>query len=309
MSWRRGDGAPGRIRRVRGFVPHPRTPAPVVVPGAPREGASRPRRSAPGRTRTCDLEIRRLLLYPAELRGPGTRRPDAAASLGAREHGPMAPHPPRGRRASTSWRGPVTALAGQVRRDDRDVARPSTPVRGTCPGRAPTGWRRPAGGAAPASRAGRNGPALGRRPDDGAGRPHRPRQGPSASPPDSPAKSTRARVTSGKHPPPASASDIGAVRAAAAATPSTRSSTTRSGAAPMNASVTCHWCAADQRRSPPASRRTSRKSSRSSATCSGRSTETKRRTAPSSPVLDRARPRRAPANGRSTVPGSLGLTA
>ncbi len=25
---------------------------------------------APGRTRTCDLEIRRLLLYPAELRGP-----------------------------------------------------------------------------------------------------------------------------------------------------------------------------------------------------------------------------------------------
>ena len=27
--------------------------------------------SAPGRTRTCDLEIRRLLLYPAELRGRG----------------------------------------------------------------------------------------------------------------------------------------------------------------------------------------------------------------------------------------------
>ena len=26
-------------------------------------------RGAPGRTRTCDLEIRRLLLYPAELRG------------------------------------------------------------------------------------------------------------------------------------------------------------------------------------------------------------------------------------------------
>lgn len=31
---------------------------------------------APGRTRTCDLEIRRLLLYPAELRGPA---PTAAA--------------------------------------------------------------------------------------------------------------------------------------------------------------------------------------------------------------------------------------
>ena len=26
-------------------------------------------RGAPGRTRTADLEIRRLLLYPAELRG------------------------------------------------------------------------------------------------------------------------------------------------------------------------------------------------------------------------------------------------
>lgn len=35
---------------------------------------------APGRTRTCDLEIRRLLLYPAELRRParfgGTGRPE-----------------------------------------------------------------------------------------------------------------------------------------------------------------------------------------------------------------------------------------
>jgi hypothetical protein len=30
--------------------------------------------SAPGRTRTCDLEIRRLLLYPAELRRPGRSR-------------------------------------------------------------------------------------------------------------------------------------------------------------------------------------------------------------------------------------------
>src|SRR4051794_40561455 len=27
---------------------------------------------APGRTRTCDLEIRRLLLCPAELQGPGS---------------------------------------------------------------------------------------------------------------------------------------------------------------------------------------------------------------------------------------------
>ena len=30
--------------------------------------------SAPGRTRTCDLEIRRLLLYPAELQGRGVGR-------------------------------------------------------------------------------------------------------------------------------------------------------------------------------------------------------------------------------------------
>ncbi len=30
--------------------------------------------SAPGRSRTCDLEIRRLLLYPAELQGPGIAR-------------------------------------------------------------------------------------------------------------------------------------------------------------------------------------------------------------------------------------------
>ncbi len=36
---------------------------------------------APGRTRTCDLEIRRLLLYPAELRGPA---PTAAADRAGR---------------------------------------------------------------------------------------------------------------------------------------------------------------------------------------------------------------------------------
>jgi hypothetical protein len=36
---------------------------------------------APGRTRTCDLEIRRLLLYPAELRGPA---PTAGADRAGR---------------------------------------------------------------------------------------------------------------------------------------------------------------------------------------------------------------------------------
>ena len=51
--------------------------------------------SAPGRTRTCDLEIRRLLLYPAELQGPGTivhRRPciirDSTTSLRVTTHRP-----------------------------------------------------------------------------------------------------------------------------------------------------------------------------------------------------------------------------
>src|SRR5665811_2583591 len=36
---------------------------------------------APGRTRTCDLEIRRLLLYPAELRGhvPAARAGNAVS--------------------------------------------------------------------------------------------------------------------------------------------------------------------------------------------------------------------------------------
>jgi hypothetical protein len=47
----------------------------TVVHSTPRQAAASlfevdvdPRRCAPGRIRTCDLEIRRLLLYPAELR-------------------------------------------------------------------------------------------------------------------------------------------------------------------------------------------------------------------------------------------------
>ena len=39
------------------------------VRGGAADGISAGQRRAPGRTRTCDLEIRRLLLYPAELRG------------------------------------------------------------------------------------------------------------------------------------------------------------------------------------------------------------------------------------------------
>ena len=71
----------GKIDLNRGTSPpkHPENP-----PADPQNDHSRThsRRSgsfrcpetsqcAPGRIRTCDLEIRRLLLYPAELRGRG----------------------------------------------------------------------------------------------------------------------------------------------------------------------------------------------------------------------------------------------
>ncbi len=51
-----------------------RSPRPVSSSTAlsDRDGRTTFSARAPGRTRTCDLEIRRLLLYPAELRGPGT---------------------------------------------------------------------------------------------------------------------------------------------------------------------------------------------------------------------------------------------
>jgi hypothetical protein len=39
------------------------------VRGGSVDGITAGQERAPGRTRTCDLEIRRLLLYPAELRG------------------------------------------------------------------------------------------------------------------------------------------------------------------------------------------------------------------------------------------------
>jgi hypothetical protein len=41
-------------------------------------------RGAPGTIRTCDLEIRRLLLYPAELRGQGPDVPISADEYAAR---------------------------------------------------------------------------------------------------------------------------------------------------------------------------------------------------------------------------------
>src|SRR5947209_11880113 len=55
---------------------------------APGEQAADDARSlsagAPGRTRTCDPRLRRPSLYPAELRGPGSGRPDS-------NRGPQAP--------------------------------------------------------------------------------------------------------------------------------------------------------------------------------------------------------------------------
>jgi hypothetical protein len=39
------------------------------IRGGAASGITAGQGGAPGRTRTCDLEIRRLLLYPAELRG------------------------------------------------------------------------------------------------------------------------------------------------------------------------------------------------------------------------------------------------
>ena len=68
-DWRcKGYGPKGK--RVGCFLRYEdrRSASPILVH---RSGHAADQLScAPGRTRTCDLEIRRLLLYPAELRGP-----------------------------------------------------------------------------------------------------------------------------------------------------------------------------------------------------------------------------------------------
>lgn len=99
---------------------------------------------APGRTRTCDLEIRRLLLYPAELRGPGSttvadlqhrqlsrRHPldRSTPSNRFRSRSPDSPDaaPPPGPRAGDLGRcrgGPAAARSPAVHRTLRASPRP-----------------------------------------------------------------------------------------------------------------------------------------------------------------------------------------
>ena len=66
MRW----GSDGRAGRVHRHGPPVQGTDPADDADVGRAGEAR-HLSAPGRTRTCDLEIRRLLLYPAELRGRG----------------------------------------------------------------------------------------------------------------------------------------------------------------------------------------------------------------------------------------------
>lgn len=79
---------------------------------------------APGRTRTCDLEIRRLLLYPAELRGPaapdlvrcGSHRSEGGkrSQLRLRRHEP--PDPARAQGVAPSDRLKHTPNGPRLRR-------------------------------------------------------------------------------------------------------------------------------------------------------------------------------------------------
>ena len=178
----------------------------------PSRNALRARACAPGRTRTCDLEIRRLLLYPLSYGGHGTR---AGCRRQCRCAGCRAPVNRRGGAAPHLVPRPVPPFARQVRRHDRDVRRdprrPGVRRQHPHPARRVLGPREPAQGQVRHER-----PALRARPGHRAGRPHAARQptqrlGPAAQPPDPPSRprpahSTFARVTSGKHPPPATAS-------------------------------------------------------------------------------------------------------
>ena len=76
---------------------------------------------APGRTRTCDLEIRRLLLYPLSYEGWTARKGLWEASLGRWQDWCVARcaqaerggHVPNARVATTSWRGRCPRLRGR----------------------------------------------------------------------------------------------------------------------------------------------------------------------------------------------------
>ena len=131
---------------------------------------------APGRTRTCDLEIRRLLLYPAELRGPGTRRPGRRRQCRC---GPDARLlPPERQLPATRGRGraPRAAAGGRARAGGATPRRrprsPSTAGRHTSRAPAPSGWRPPGAAKRPRVTWARNGPPSGAAPDDRARRAH-----------------------------------------------------------------------------------------------------------------------------------------
>ena len=136
------------------------------------------------------------------------------SGAGRRGHGcGTGPAPAQGHSGEHLVPGQVTALAGEVRGDDGDLGRGPrrTGIRVEHP-HPSRGVGRPA---EPGQRHVRvEGPALGRR-RHRAGGTHRPGQRRERVPPDSPANSTRARDTSGKHPPPSSASPTGAARPAA----------------------------------------------------------------------------------------------
>ena len=282
-GWATRHPSPGRGRPRDAPRAAPRALPPLslrssvccLLPEALRQGAPPRRRCAPGRTRTCDLEIRRLLLYPLSYGGhgtpPGCRRQCRCAASSA-EGEPRQHLVPR----------PVAPLARQVRRDDGDLRRgPGGPayVESTRTQRVASSARgEPAQGQVRHER-----PTLRRRPGHRAGRAHAARQ-----PPQRASSASADRVDAGPEHlrpgdvreaptvqrPPARA---GGVRAATAATPSTTSSTTRSGADPMNARVRCHWAGDDHRSSGPDDRRTARNSSRCSTASSGGSIDTNSR--------------------------------
>lgn len=161
---------PGPLRAVHSG----RTPCPLVrrrFPASADAARSWARGisagGAPGRTRTCDLEIRRLLLYPAELRGPGsTTVADLQHRQLSRRH-PLDRSTPSNRFRSRWPDSPAATLPARPRAGDLGLQRrggvwgcsPGVhPVPGAFPGRllvhdiplervgSPRGWVRWSGG-------------------------------------------------------------------------------------------------------------------------------------------------------------------
>ena len=233
----------------------------VTVTKAQKTAGSTPWRAAPGRDAPC----------PGPWRGSrGPRPPPQPASghplVDLAAGGWVPTQDRRSRRMSPTEgeprhhlvTGPVAALARQVRRDDgdlrRDPRRPGIRREHAHPPGGVLGPGEPAQGQVRHER-----PALRRRPGHRAGRPHAARQPRQRLDPsvhtvrtgnprpehlrpghvrEAPTSRDRQRRPVGSAP-------------ATTATPSTTSSTTRSGAAPMNARVRCHWPGDDHRSSGP----------------------------------------------------------